>query len=68
MSDGQVLIDFFSQYAKENGEEKTVDFACKVLQSAGIVDPRLSCWREMKDGSFKYAVLYPLDRKEKVSA
>jgi len=67
MSDSQVLIDFFRQYEKENGTEKTVDYVCRVLQAAGIVDPKLSCWREATDESYKYAVLFPIEKKEVLS-
>ena len=63
MSDNQVLIDFFRQHAKENGNEATVGHACKILEAAGIVDPKLSCWREATDSSYKYAVLFPIDIK-----
>ena len=68
MSDDQVLIDWCRQFAKVNGNEKTVDHMCKVLESAGIVDPRTSVWRIPKDprkSEEKYAVLFPV-REDKV--
>ncbi len=44
------------------GDEFAIEYVCQVLKAAKVIGSD-SCWRIPKDGTVKYAILFPLDQQ-----